>query len=130
MRELDERARLSAGTKNTVRSKFSNRLNFQINVRRAIAVSHRFHESRMGSADFRALRVDRGVRLQLRVAGPVHEAQELDRRPGDAAAQACRSLAAHRPLPSGRIGVGTAHLIAIFLMTMALIAEDRIEDVV
>ena len=33
-----------------------------------------------------------------------------------------QQLAAHRPLPSGRIGVGAAHLIAAFLMMLALVA--------
>ena len=33
-----------------------------------------------------------------------------------------RLLAAHRPLPSGRIGVNTAHLICAFLILLALVA--------
>jgi 4-hydroxybenzoate polyprenyltransferase len=33
-----------------------------------------------------------------------------------------QQLAAHRPLPSGRVGVGTAHLIAAILLLMAIVA--------
>ena len=33
-----------------------------------------------------------------------------------------QQIAAHRPLPSGRIGVGTAHIICGLLITMALLA--------
>src|SRR5687768_14889974 len=38
-----------------------------------------------------------------------------------------QQLAAHRPLPSGRIGVGTAHVIAGLLVLMALVGSFLFE---
>ena len=38
-----------------------------------------------------------------------------------------QQLAAHRPLPSGRVGVGTAHIIAGLLFTMALVCSFLFE---
>jgi hypothetical protein len=38
-----------------------------------------------------------------------------------------QQLAAHRPLPSGRVGVGTAHVIAALLVVMALVASILFE---